>query len=479
METRAPGRSRVTLMVLFALSCVGLLIFLWLAFGGSSPLAPQGYRIKVVFPYADELANQADVRIAGVSVGSVVATAPAPSGGGMLATLQIGSQYAPLRADTRAILRTKTILGETYVELTPGERSSPPLQDGATLPRGQVVSAVQLDQIFDTFNGPTRRAFQVWQQQLATALRGNGQNLSDVLGNLPAFAGNAADILNVLNVQQAAVKSLVGHGAQVFAAINRDPAALAGLMTNGDATFAATASQNRALALAVRQFPHFLDESKATFADLQRFSPQAAPVLAELEPVARQLTPTLAALHDMAPSADHLFSSLGPLIRASRLGLPATTRVLGAANPLLAQLGPFLEQLNPILGWLSEHQQLLSDFISNGAASLAARTTAFGGGGSGHYLRQFAPEGPETFALQANRDPNNRGNTYPPPVWLNTHADFVNGNFPSFDCHNTGSPGDGSQPASSTAPACWVAPPLPGAQPGQIPHLLAAKYPSR
>jgi phospholipid/cholesterol/gamma-HCH transport system substrate-binding protein len=480
METRSPTRFKVATMVLFAMSCVGLLLFLWLAFGGSSPLAAQGYRIKAVFPYADELTGQADVRISGVSVGSVVNTGPAPNGNGMTATLQINTRFAPIHSDTRAILRTKTILGETYVELTPGKPNSPYLKDGATLPEGHVVAAVQLDQIFDTFNGPTRSAFRVWQQQLAKALDGNGENLSDVLGNLPAFAGNASDILTVLNVQQAAVKSLLGNGAKVFAAIDADPAALQTLMRTGDSSFGAIAAQNRALATVVRQFPHFLDESKQTFANLQSFATNANPVLVELEPVARQLTPTFAALKQLAPSADHLFSSLGPLITASRRGLPALSQVLKGANPLLASLGPWLEQLNPVLTWLSEHQLLLSDFISNGAASLAAKTDAFGG--TGHYLRQFSPVGPETLAIQTNRDPDNRGNTYPAPTYLNTTSDFVNGNFPSFDCSNTGAGGNGTEAAVSGETgheACSVAPALPGAKPGQIPHLLAASYPSK
>ena len=60
-------------MVLFALSCVGLLLFLWLSFGGTIPFNPQGYRFQVAFPNAFDLADQADVRIAGVSVGKVIA----------------------------------------------------------------------------------------------------------------------------------------------------------------------------------------------------------------------------------------------------------------------------------------------------------------------------------------------------------------------------------------------------------------------
>jgi phospholipid/cholesterol/gamma-HCH transport system substrate-binding protein len=470
-------------MVLFALSCIGLLLFLWLSFGGTLPFNPQGYRIKVSFQYADELAGQSDVRIAGVSVGSVVSTQLAPGGNRTLATLQIDRQYAPLPADTRAILRTKTILGETYVELSPGTRNGKYIPDGGTIPNSQVLPAVQLDQIFSTFNGPTRRAFTQWQEELAAAIKGNDQNLNDVLGNLPSFAGNAADILNVLDIEHDAVVNLVRNGGTVFGAISSDPSALQSLITTGEETFAATAAQNQALEATFHVFPTFLNESKLTLADLQTFADNTNPLIKELIPVADNLGPTLHDVKVLSPSLEHFFVSLGPLITVSKTGLPAVAKVLNGTGPLLNQLGPFLEQLNPILGWLSLHQQLISDFLSDGAAGLAAKTTAFGGGSDGHYLRQFSPVGPEVLALDSNRDSGNRGNTYPPPLWLFSKANFVNGNFPAWDCKNTGAPGNGTEPAD-TAPetgheACWVAPTVPGGMDSTFPHITAASYSSK
>src|SRR5947208_340243 len=97
MQTGSPPISRVITMVLFALSCVGLLLFLWLSFGGTIPLGAQGYRINVSFPSAQDLATQADVRIAGVSVGKVVSTQLDPKGNRTMATLQLEHQYAPIR----------------------------------------------------------------------------------------------------------------------------------------------------------------------------------------------------------------------------------------------------------------------------------------------------------------------------------------------------------------------------------------------
>jgi phospholipid/cholesterol/gamma-HCH transport system substrate-binding protein len=487
MHTGSPPISRVITMVLFALSCVGLLLFLWLSFGGTIPLGAQGYRINVSFPSAQDLATQADVRIAGVSVGKVVSTQLDPKDNRTMATLQLEHQYAPIRQDTRAILRTKTILGETYVQLIPGQPNAPPIHDGGTLPRSQVLPTVQLADIFNALDPTTRHAFQVWQQELAKAVNGNDQNLNDVLGNLPSFAADATDILQVLDVQHLATVRLIQSGGTVFGALGADQTALRNLITSAEATFATTAQNNNKLAQTFQVFPTFLNETKATMAKLQTFSVNTDPLIKELDPVAQQLAPTLHSVQQLSPPLRHLFTNLGPLITVSQTGLPAVREILTGATPMLGSLGTFLEQLNPILGWLSVHQQLVSDFISQGGATLAATTTSFSGGGVGHYLRQFSPTGPETLSFAPNRDPNNRGNTYPPPLWLADPNDAAKGNFPSWDCKNTGAPGDGSQPASgppAPAPgsneACWVAPPLPGA-PGkyQIPHILAAHYPNK
>ena len=486
MQTGTPPISRVITMVLFALSCVGLLLFLWLSFGGTIPLGAQGYRVNVSFPNAQDLASQADVRIAGVSVGKVVATQLDPKGNRTLATLQLNSKYEPIRKDTRAILRTKTILGETYVQLIPGAPNAPPIPDGGMLARSQVLPTTQLSDIFNAFDPTTRHAFTVWQQQLAKAINGNDQNLNDVLGNLPSFAADATDILRVLDVQHLATVSLIQNGGTVFGALGQDQTALRNLITSAETTFATTAANNNALAQTFHVFPTFLNETKATMAKLQTFSLNTDPLIKELVPVAQQLKPTLHSVQLLAPPLRHFFTNLGPLITVSKTGLPAVSEILTGADPLLGATGSFLEQLNPILHWLSLHQQLVSDFISNGGTALAATTKVFSGGGIGHYLRQESPSGAETLSFAPNRDSNNRGDTYPNPLWLYNLQNFTKGNYPSWDCKNTGAGGDGSEPSNGVAPpapnsqeACWVAPLLPGA-PGQykIPQITAASYPN-
>ena len=149
------------------------------------------------------------------------------------------------------------------------------------------------------------------------AVKGNDQNLNDVLGNLPDFAVSFTGVLQVLDVQHAAVVNLVRNGGTTFNAINRDPAALRNLITAGHTTFATTAANDAALSEIFRLFPSFLTQQRLTLASLKTFSENADPVIRELIPVAQQLGPTLNALRNLSPSLRHLFVKLGPLITAS------------------------------------------------------------------------------------------------------------------------------------------------------------------
>jgi ABC-type transporter Mla subunit MlaD len=127
MSKRAPSTTQLLVIAGFALSCFGILLFLWITFGGPTPFKARPYEINVPFKEATQLAQQSDVRISGVSVGKVQDIVLAPNGKDAMAKVDIDDKYGPLPANTRAILRTKTLLGETYIELTPGSRKGPRL----------------------------------------------------------------------------------------------------------------------------------------------------------------------------------------------------------------------------------------------------------------------------------------------------------------------------------------------------------------
>ena len=479
MQKQAPNLARILTMVLFALSCFGLLLFLWLSFGGPIPLKPEAYRFKVAFPEATQLGLEADVRVSGVRVGKVRAKELAPGGNRTLATIEMESKFAPVRTTSKAILRQKTLLGETYVELTPGVPGSPTVPEGGTLRNSQVAPSVELDEIFTAFDPTTRQAFRVWQQSLAEGYEGRGQDLSDALGHLPDFATDASVLLKILDEEEEPVQRLVRDTGNVFAALTQDEGALSGLITNSAAVFGATASQNEALAETFRIFPTFLDESRLTLADLRRFAVNTRPLIRDLKPAIRDLKPTLRDVRLLAPDLKDLFTELNPLIDASKKGLPALRDTLRGTQPLLAATAPFLGNLNPILDFFGLYAHQVSDFIGNAATGLASHVPTATPGSTGHMLRQLSPFGSETVGVHRTRLSTNRGNTYLEPLALSSKTTSISDMWPNWDCDNTATKGPVPKNTASQGgyPACVVQSPIDfqGAS-RKFPNLQAETY---
>lgn len=411
MQKQAPTLGRILIMAGFALSCFGLLLYLWVAFGGGFPLKPQGYRFHIRFGEATQLAQQADVRISGVPVGKVVRLELGP-GQTTDATIQMDERYAPIPRDAHAILRSKTLLGETYVELTPGNKSDGLLPEGGTLSDAQVSKTVELDEIFRSLDPQTRHSFQVWMQSLAEGIGGRGQDLNSAFGNLAPFAEDANVLLKQLDEQNQAVQQLVRNTGTVFGALSQRSGQLTSLIRNSNTVFGTIADRNVQLQETFKAFPTFEHESILTLNRLNRFTAEANPIITQLRPVARQLSPTLQAAGRLAPSFRDFFVNLGPLITAAKPGLPAFRRFLADARPALGQLDPFTRSLNPFLGYIADYLPELDAFVGNIAASTQATSVEGARQLPLHYLRTGAMFSPEGLSLYPQRLATNRPNPY-------------------------------------------------------------------
>jgi phospholipid/cholesterol/gamma-HCH transport system substrate-binding protein len=457
MQKQAPSVGRIAVMAGFILSCFGLLLFLWAAFGGPIPLRPEGYRITADFPDAQLLAKEADVRIAGVSVGKVKQLSLGDDR--TRATIQLKDAYAPLPENAKAILRQKTLLGETYIELTPGDRRGPMLKEGGHLARTQVKHPVEIDEIFQALDAKTRESFRDWLKYQGQAISGRGQDLNDAFGSLGPFVDDANGVLTVLDHQQDALKLLVRNTGEVFKALSERDTQLRSLIENSNDTFEATASRDKALRETFKIFPTFLDESKATLARLETFSTNANPVIRDLKPAATELEPTLKAARNLAPDLKQLFIKLNPLIDSSKAGLPALRKLLDNLGPLLGQLDPFLANLNPVLRYLTYNKEQITDFLAGPPAGIAGYQIG-PNGEKLHYLRQESPVGAETLAIWPQRLPSNRGNGYLQPGNLLSRKTAEYGIYANWDCKPSGGEKKGERVQSDT-PNCYVQDPYP------------------
>ncbi len=415
MIKQPPSFGRMFAMIAFGLSCFGILIFLWLNFGGSVPLQPEGYRVKASFPEATQLAQEADVRISGVRVGRVKKKEADEATGLTEAEIEIDARYAPLPKDTSAILRQKTLLGETYVELAPGGEAARNIPDGGSLGRARVADTVQLDEILRAFDPETRRRFSVWLDQQGRAVAGNGAEISAALANLTPFAEETGDALEVLDRQSGYTRGFIRDTGIVFEALTERQGQLRDLVVNSNRLWETLARRDVQLAETFRVLPTFLREGRETTRRLTRFAENTNPLVDQLRPAARELSPTLVDLKALAPDLRGFFTDLDPLVRTARRGLPATEQVLDNTRPVLARLDPFLRQVTPILDWLGLYRREIAAFFANDAAASQASGTDFAGTGTLHYLRTTNPTPPEMLAAYPNRIRSNRSNPYTEP----------------------------------------------------------------
>jgi phospholipid/cholesterol/gamma-HCH transport system substrate-binding protein len=434
MSKRAPSTAQLLVITGFALSCFGILLFLWVTFGGPTPFRAKTYEVKIPFNEATQLAEQSDVRISGVNVGKVQSIELAPNGKQALATAAIDDRYAPLPESTRAMLRTKTLLGETYIELTPGSRKGPEMPDGGTLPEANVAESVQLDEIFQTFNAKTRAAFQEWMRESAVAINGQGQSFSYALGGIEPTFDELDKLFRVLDSQRLAVGQLFRNGATTFTALRGQNGELANLIRSSDEVFSTTAERNRDIEALFRAFPTFLDESRATFSRLKGFSEEADPLMRQLVPAAEELSPTLIALSKLAPESKALFEGLGPVIKRAPDGFAAFRKLFrDEFPPLLRALDPFIRNFNPILTGLKLYRPEVTAFFANIAATFAGELPPPEGAAENaerpHFLRVVGGMNPETIASYPRRLGINRNSAYSPPKWA---ENLVSG-LPSFE----------------------------------------------
>jgi virulence factor Mce-like protein len=416
VQKNAPSLSRIMAMVIFSLSCFGLLLFLWLSFGGAIPLKPKRYELRVNFPEATTLAQVADVRISGVKVGTVTKKELNKGALATNVTLEIDPKFAPIAKDAKAILRQKTLLGETYVELTPGHKQRGTLKDGAELANRQVEPTVELDEILRIFEPATQKAFRQWVAESAAQIKGGGgQDLNYALGNLGQFAQAGGGVLQVLDRQHVALKSVVKNTGVVFAALNQRYGQLHDLIVNSNGTFGALAAQREALAQTFEIFPTFLDESRTTLARLQRFALNTRPLVQDLKPVADDLGPTVRDLGKTAPDLENLFRRLGPVIDAAPEDLPEAARFLRKAQPLFEALHVFLPELNPIISYANYNQLALGGFLGDGAAGLYFKLPPFKDKVPRYMLGQAGINNPNSLGVHRTIPPYDRGTAYQLP----------------------------------------------------------------
>ena len=452
MQKQAPTAGQLAVIVVFALSCFLILTYLWTSFGGPTPISAKGYRFQADFEEATQLADNADVRISGVTVGHVKKSEQVETS--TRVEIELDDEYAPIPKDTRATLRQKTLLGETYIELTPGTEESGDLPEDALLPATQIRPTVELDEILRALDKPTRDDLQRFLKGTARAFAGRGEDVNAAARQPVAVRrGRRRPRARAGFSQHRAVRRMISDSGQVFESLGRRQGQLSGLVRSLDVLLGATARRNAELAETVRILPTTLRELRPTLAEVETVSREARPLVRDLRPAARALEPTLADALPLAPELRGLFRrrrSRDHRLRGRASRGDEDGRGHASALPAARPRPPGGRARRGLPQPLRE-----GDRGGDGGTSPPPRRASERQGAGTepiHYLRALVPFTYEGLVAADERFGTNRHNPYLLPGAL----EKLGTQLEAYDCRNA----ENSSPPGAQAPPCVVAPNL-------------------
>ena len=152
------------------------------------------------FPRAISLYEGSDVRVLGVSVGTVEKITP--SGTDVVVQMQY-DDGVNLPEDAKAVIIAPSIVGDRYVQITPVYTGGKKLQDGATLATEDTSVPLELDQIYSSLNdlnvalGPeganANGALTDLLEVTADNFGGQGQQFHDTIANFSQLSQTLDD----------------------------------------------------------------------------------------------------------------------------------------------------------------------------------------------------------------------------------------------------------------------------------------------
>jgi phospholipid/cholesterol/gamma-HCH transport system substrate-binding protein len=333
------GRAAAIAAVVVAIVAVAVIVLQ----GGSS------YQVKAVFENASQIVSGDLVEVSGNSIGTVSNISLTPNGQAELTLSINNADYDPLRKGTLATVRQASLSGiaNRYVDLRLGNAKGAPIPNNGVIPTQDTSSAVDLDQLFNTLDAPTRKALQDVIQGSASQYAGQGQKIQQAWKYLNPAIASSSVLFRELNRDTAKFTGFIVKSSNLVTHIASRRNDLAGLVQNLSKTTEALASQRNALGESIQRLPAFMALADTTFVNLRNalnkitplvnISKQTCPtgpkcvpfklqqLLTQLKPLAENSVPTVRDLSNIVsrpgPNNDLIeLTALSPKLAAVTVG---------------------------------------------------------------------------------------------------------------------------------------------------------------
>jgi phospholipid/cholesterol/gamma-HCH transport system substrate-binding protein len=393
-------------VALGAVAVVVVAVAVVLLSGGST------YQVKAIFSNASQIVSGDQVEVSGSSIGNVSDIALTPNGQAQLTLTINNSTFMPLHQGTHAIVRQASLSGiaNRYVDLDLGPGNAAPIPNGGEISTAQTTAAVDLDELFNTLDAPTRKGIQDVFQGSASQYAGQGKQVQLAWQYLNPAIATSSLLFHELNRDTSNFTHFIVNSSHLVTDLAQRQSDLSGLVSHLSTTFSALASQQTALGQSIQRLPGFLRLGDTTFVNLRSAltdlntlinasKPDVLPragypngrlqaLLQQLRPLAEQSVPTIKNLASIIqrPGANNDLIELNqlavPLAHATvggKFGVPkvnaggkrrsgafvVSQQALHQAVPELAVARPYAVDLT---GWFEGYSHP-GVYDANGAAS--------------------------------------------------------------------------------------------------------------
>lgn len=360
-------RVRVPVLVVAAAAVVAVALYALVPWGGPA------YRLRLVMPMAAGVENGLPVRINNVGVGRV--TGVRAEDGKAVVDVRIDDGAAPLHAGTKPVITYRSLVGESYLQLSPGPKTGPPLPSGSVIRTDW--SQVQVEDVLAALDPATRDRLRSLLAQTSTTLGGREQDVRATLNTAGPTVQALGQVLAAVGQDGPAIRELVRKLAAMTSAVAARRTQLSAAVANLTGITESVAAHQRELTEGLGELPPTLRSANANLGKVPRAVDAAQPLLRDLRPVAEQLpavagdlSPLLADLRpatvDLVPtlrSADSLLRYTPGLLDGAHATLPDVTKAVSGLAPALDYLRPYTPDL---VGWLTNWDGVFAGYNSQG-----------------------------------------------------------------------------------------------------------------
>ena len=327
-------------LIAAALIAVAIAVAIIRGPSGSSTRGP--YLVRAIFDDASFAAVGEDVRIAGANVGSIDSLGVTAAKKAAVTIAIANKDFAPFHVDAHCAIRPQSLIGEEYVDCTPGTSSQPPLprirlgpgRGSYYLPVTQTSSPIDSDIVQDISTEPVRQSLAVIINEFGTGLAARGSDLNAVIHRANPALGNTEKVLRILAGQNRTLAALATDSDTVLAPLARERRQISGFITQANTTAVASAARAHAISETFHKFPAYLA--------------QLRPLLADLGTLADQGTPLMQSLGQSATALGQQFANLTPFAAAARTALINLGAASQQSQPSLLATQPLADRLNQL-----------------------------------------------------------------------------------------------------------------------------------